>query len=201
MIIGPKYKIARRLGAPIFEKTQTAKFKSSTERRKTDKKPKAKSDYGLQMMEKQKARFTYGVTEKQFSKYVKTVIEKKSTSPVNDLFAALEQRLDNAVYRLGFGRTRQATRQMVSHGHITINGKRVTIPSYKVSKGDVIGIREGSSKSSLFTDIDEKTKDTTVPAWLAYEKAKHTATIVSLPKIEGAEMLFDLNIVLEYYKR
>ncbi|MDD5318450.1 MAG: 30S ribosomal protein S4 [Candidatus Pacebacteria bacterium] len=201
MIRGPKFKIARRLGAPIFEKTQNAKFQLVVEKKIGAKKPKAKSDYGLQMMEKQKARLTYGVSEKQFAKYVKTVIAKKSGSPINDLYESLELRLDNAIYRLGFGRTRSFTRQIVSHGHITVNGKKVTIPSYRVSKGDVVGIRNGSAANAIFKEIDDKTKDTAVPVWLAYDKAKHTATVVNMPKIEGAEMLFDLGAVLEFYKR
>src|SRR5690349_13683978 len=121
MKIGPKFKIARRLQAPIFEKTQTAKFKANSENKGraggAGRRPRPKSDYGHQLMEKQKARFTYGISERQFSNYANKVITKKSSiSPQEKLFEELERRLDNVVYRLGLAKTRSAARQMVSHG-------------------------------------------------------------------------------------
>ena len=115
MIIGPKYKIARRLGAPVFEKTQTQKFALREQNRSTGgkmgKKPRAKSDYGLQMIEKQKARFSYGLSERQFSNYVKEALEKKTPKTTQTIFEFLERRLDNTVYRMGFATTRSGARQ------------------------------------------------------------------------------------------
>src|SRR5438128_843190 len=145
MIIGPKYKIARRLGAPIFEKTQGQKYALHLERKgKKRGFSKPKSEYGIQMNEKQKARFTYGLSEKQFSNYVKEALSKKSSNASGMIFEFLETRLDNIIYRLGFAPTRLGARQMVSHGHIAVNGKRVTVPSKRVYLGDKIEIVERS---------------------------------------------------------
>jgi len=119
MKIGPKYKIARRLGAPIFEKTQGAKYALSLSRKEKNMKgrQKPKSEYGKQLIEKQKARFSYGVSEKQFSKYTKASLN--APEPLQKLFRSLEQRLDNVLYRSGLAKTRASGRQMSAHGHAT----------------------------------------------------------------------------------
>src|SRR5690606_30165190 len=147
MKIGPKYKIARRLGAPVFEKTQSQKYALSLARKERTSKgrPRAKSDYGKQLIEKQKARFSYGLTEKQFRGYVDKSLSAKS--PAQKLFSLLETRLDYTVFRAGLAKTRAQARQAVSHGHITVGGRRVTIPSILLTEGDVIGIRPGSAAS------------------------------------------------------
>ena len=140
MKIGPKFKIAKRLGAPIFEKTQSPKFELSLARssaRRTNRRHGQASDYKRQLIEKQKMRFTYGLTEKQLRRYIDEAMEK-SSQPVTVLMERLESRLDNVVYRLGLAKTRRLARQIVSHGHICINGKKMTIPSHKVRVGDVI---------------------------------------------------------------
>ncbi|MES3005515.1 MAG: 30S ribosomal protein S4, partial [Patescibacteria group bacterium] len=165
MKIGPKYKIARRLGAPIFEKTQTQKFKAQSEGAKPTGKRGGmmKSDFGRQMIEKQKARFTYGISEKQFSTYVKKVIESKSHAPKNEVFVALETRLDNVVAKLGIVTTRRHARQVVSHGHILVNGRKVTVPSYTVRVGDLVSVREGSKSTVIFKEFDAKIKEIQTP--------------------------------------
>ncbi|MEI7777430.1 MAG: 30S ribosomal protein S4 [bacterium] len=203
MKIGPKYKIARRLGAPIFEKTQTQKFAFSKTKAggKDARRPKAKSEFGRQLIEKQKARFTYGVSERQFSKYVKEIIEKKSPKAGDMLYEVLERRLDNVVARIAVAPTRQAARQVVSHGHILVNGVKVTVPSYQIYKGDVITIREGSQKKTLFTNLAEKINETVPPVWIKADTAKKNWTIVNYPKAEGESLLFDLGSVFEYYRR
>jgi len=203
MKLGPKFKIARRLGAPIFEKTQTAKFKASLENQapKKGKRPGQKSDYGKQLIEKQKARFTYGISERQFSRYVRNVIESKSHTQAPDLFIKLETRLDNTIYRLALVPTRQMARQTVSHGHILINGRKLNVPSYVVKIGDVISIRTGSKTNAIFKEIDEKMKSAGIPSWLTWDIAKKEATVLRLPSSEGQDMLFDLSAVLEFYKR
>ena len=145
MKIGPKYKIARRLNAPIFEKTQTQKFAASKER-KLVKRGKPKSSFGLQLDEKQKARFSYGVSEKQFKNYVNKVLSLRSGSQNDRMFEMLENRLDNVVYRAGFAPTRAQARQMVSHGHMKVDGTRVTIPSFQVSIGNKVSIRKESQE-------------------------------------------------------
>ena len=204
MKIGPKYKIARRLGAPIFEKTQTQKFKLRSG--EGEKKGKgggrgAKSDFGKQLIEKQKARFTYGISEKQFSNYVKKIIDKKSNTPANDIYASLESRLDNIVYRAGLVSTRRLARQVVSHGHILLNGRKNTVPSTAVKLGDEISIREGSLKTVLFSTLEEKIKSATTPVWLAWKAGEKKASILRAPSIEGQDLMFDLGAVIEFYKR
>jgi small subunit ribosomal protein S4 len=203
MIHGPKYKIARKLGAPVFEKTQNQKFAAHLERRSKTKKgfSKPKSEYAFQHNEKQKARMVYGVSESQFSNYVKTAVEKKASRAVAAIFESLELRLDNAVARLGLATTRLAARQMVSHGHITINGKKVTVPSYRLSLGDIIGIRAGSVSKALFASFDERFASITVPSWLSFDPKTKTATVIGMPKSEQSDMLFDLGAVVEFYSR
>ncbi|NQV88384.1 MAG: 30S ribosomal protein S4 [Parcubacteria group bacterium] len=205
MIIGPKYKIARRLGAPVFEKTQNQKFVLSLARRgkpsRGKKGPRQRTDYGAQMTEKQKARYTYLIGEKQFSNYVKKAIADKSAKTVDLLFRNLETRLDSIVFRLGFANTRSFSRQMISHGHIVVNGKRVDIPSAQIYLGDKISIKEGSLKKNMFIGIDDRLKNHTVPSWIKFDFAKKEAEIQGMPKLEQADLLFDLNAVLEFYSR
>lgn len=202
MIIGPKYKIARRLGAGIFEKTQTQKFALSEGRRKgkKDKRGGPKTDFGVQLLEKQKARYSYLLTEKQFSKYVKLSLAKKGDNR-ELLFTMLETRLDNVVLRGGFAPTRQAARQLVSHGHMTVNGRRVTIPSYQVKVGDKVGIREGSLKKPLFQTLDERLKNYHTPSWLKNDTEKKSIEVQGAPKLKTEELLFDISQVLEFYSR
>lgn len=200
MIIGPKYKLARRLGAPVFEKTQTQKFNLSKER-KTTKFSRPKSAYGAQLNEKQKARLTYGISEKQFKNYVKKILARKSTDPQTDLFVALETRLDNAVYRSGFARTRREARQMVSHGHICINGKKVNIPSYIVRNAEVITVKPTSEGRGVMATFEERFKDVTLPQWLSFDKKAKGVTVSGIPKQNPSELMFDLAQIIEYYRR
>lgn len=199
MIIKSKYKIARRVGAPIFEKTQTQKFALREGRR--EKRNFARSDFGLQLVEKQKARYTYCLTAKQFAKYVKSVLAKKGINQQEMLFGLLEKRLDNVIYRAGFAPTRLAARQMVSHGHILVDGKKVDVPSYQTYAGELVSIRTGSAKTKLFDGIDEKLPKVTVPSWLKLDIAKKVITVQGEPKLNQAELLFDLAPVLEFYSR
>ena len=202
MKIGPKYKIAKRLGAPIFEKTQTAKFEQSLQRggRRQQRRPGQMSDYKRQLIEKQKMRFTYGVSEKQLRKYVNEAVEK-SNQPVALLMDRLESRLDNVIYRLGLAKTRQMSRQMASHGHFCVNGKRMTIPSHKVKPGDIISVREGSRQSVLFVGLNESYDAASVPAWLSFDLKKMEGEMKAAPVYNPAETLFDPEQVMEYYSR
>lgn len=202
MKIGPKYKIARRLGAPIFEKTQTQKYALSLSRKeKSGKMPtRPKSEFGKQLIEKQKARFTYGLSERQFSKYVKQSLN--APEPMQKLFQSLESRLDNILYRAGLAKTRLQARQIASHGHATVNGRRVTIPSISLKEGEVVGVREGSRGSALFTGADERMKSGAgVPAWITVDGGKVEAKVVGKPVYVPNESVFDLRAVLEFYSR
>ena len=203
MITGPKYKIARRLGAPIFEKTQTQKYALHLERRgKYRGFTKPKSEFGLQLIEKQKARFIYGMPEKQFAAYVKEAIESKATNAPATIYEFLELRLDSVVFRLGLSTTRSGSRQMVSHGHIAVNGRRVDTPSRRLRIGDKITIAERSLKKPLFENIDEKIKNApTVPSWIKFDAVKKVAEIQGMPQYVKTENMFDLNTVVEFYSR
>jgi small subunit ribosomal protein S4 len=199
MKIGPKYKIARRLRAPIFEKTQSQKY-SLREAKKLKNKPmRPKTAFGLQLTEKQKARMFYGVTEKQFAKYVKLSLSKKGESPVQNLLSMLERRLDNVVWRAGFLPTHLAARQAVAHGHFKVNGRRVYVPSYEVRPGDMISVREGSDKSKLFSDDETRAESRTLPDWLSLKGKREIE--VKKTKVAASELLFDLGQVIEYYQR
>ena len=201
MIIGPKYKIARRLGAGVFEKTQTQKFAMSEAKKKGKRDSRGpKTDFGVQMLEKQKARFSYALTEKQFSKYVKIALVKKGNN-MDLLYTMLETRLDNVVLRSGFVISRLGARQVVSHGHMMVNGRRVTIPSYQVKIGDKITIREGSSKKPLFATLDERLKSPKNPSWLTVDADKKVITVQGTPKLVATELIFDIGQVLEFYSR
>lgn len=201
MQIGPRYKKARYLGAPVFRKTQTQKFAMRSERKtKFGKRPSAKSEYGKQMLEKQKARFSYGVSGKQFTKYVKQALRSSGDNAKN-LVRILEGRLDNVMVRAGFAPTRSAARQMVSHGHIRVNGKNTTIPSYEVSVGDVMSIRDGSKGKAIFAKFDEDMKSFKWPAWLSVDPTKREITVTGDPTADSTELLFDVKQVLEFYTR
>ena len=206
MRTGPKYKICKRLGSSVFEKCQTQKFMLSEERRVKSKgrggrRPRSLSDYGRQLLEKQKVRYTYGLSEKQLSRYVKEATEHKGHDPIQTLLASLESRLDNAIYRIGLANTRALARQIVSHGHILVNKRKVTIPSYVVKEGDVIAIREGSREKILFQNLDERLKDYQSISWITFDLQKKEGEVKTAPHVDPKESVFDVGTVLEYYSR
>ncbi|MCC6199104.1 30S ribosomal protein S4 [Candidatus Nomurabacteria bacterium] len=197
-----KYKICRRLGPGVYEKCQTQKFVQSEAKKSRTKKgtrPKALSDYGRQLIEKQKVRLSYGLSEKQLSNYVEKATHIKGMPVTDKLIELLETRLDNVVYRLGFTASRRAARQMVSHGHFVVNGKKVTIPSYAVGIGDIVAVREGSRTSPLFSDFDKKVKNYSWPNWLKLVPESLQAEVAALPKND--EQFLQLGTVLEFYSR
>ena len=197
-----KYKICRRLGPGVFEKCQTAKFAMSEARHAKSlksKRPKALSGYAMQFVEKQKVRFMYGISESQFSNYIDEAVAHKGQPSTEYLFELLETRLDNVVYRFGLAHTRRLSRQMVSHGHITVNGKKVTVASHRVKVGDVIAVRAGSSKSVLFAEMAKKLKEYTIPNWLSFTVESLSGVVQGKPK--NVEGYLDLNTVHEFYSR
>ncbi len=200
MITKPKFKICRRLGPGVYDKCQTAKFSATTGKMALAgaRRPKAPTEYGAQLIEKQKIRFSYGISERQLSNYVKASL-RKSTNGAEGLYEGLESRLDNVIYRMGLGASRRACRQMVSHGHFTVNGKRVTIPSYELKSGDIIKIREGSKGKKIFNNIAEKLKEYNPPVWVSFDIGSMEGKILNKPK--NTESFIDLNAVLEFYSR
>lgn len=160
-----------------------------------------KSEYGLQLTEKQKLRFIYGVLEKQFRKYY--VMATKKTGVTGEvLLQILESRLDNVIYRMGFAKTRQQARQMVSHGHITVNGKKVDVPSYLVKVGDVISIKEESRASAgIKTIVLANSDNKVVPGWLEVDAEKFTGKVVSLAARSDIDYAVKENLIVEYYSK
>jgi small subunit ribosomal protein S4 len=202
MITGTKFRMCRRLGPGVFEKCQTPKFAASQARRagrKSDKRPKQPTEFGLQLIEKQKIRFSYGVKERQFSNYVKDATEKGGANAADRLYESLESRVDNVVYRLGLAHTRPLARQMVSHGHFTINGVKTTIASTQLKAGDVVKVRDGSKGKALFADVAAKAKEYTPPEWLKYDLEKLEAKVSGKPKKN--DNFLDFSTVLEFYSR
>ncbi len=192
--------MCRRLGPGVFEKCQTQKYtQSEMKKSKSGKRPKQLSDYGRQLIEKQKVRFSYGLSERQLSNYVAKAATVKGMPVSDKLFELLETRLDNVVYRLGYAPTRRMARQLVSHGHFTVGGTKVTIPSLAVRVGDVVAVREGSRTSVVFADMSKKTESHTWPAWLKFTPAALSAEVVAKPKND--EQFLQLETVLEFYSR
>lgn len=160
---------------------------------------KKMSNYGMQLREKQKAKRFYGVLETQFRKYFE-MADKQAGITGENLLRILESRLDNMVYRLGFGASRAQARQLVVHGHFTVNGKKVDIPSYLVKPGDVIAVKESSKSSDKFKGLAE-TFTGSVPAWLSVDMEKLEGKIVSLPSREEIDLPIAENLIVELYSR
>ena len=158
------------------------------------------SEYGLQLREKQKAKFIYGVLEKPFRNYYAKA-EKLAGQTGENLMILLESRLDNVIFRMGMARTRRDARQVVGHRHVTVNGKIVNIPSYHVSAGDVIQIKESMRTAQRYKDIVEVTNGRMVPAWLEMDAEKLSATIKSLPHREDIDVPVNEMLIVELYSK
>ena len=157
------------------------------------------SEYGAQLKEKQKVKFVYGVLEKQFHHYYLKAANMKGITGDN-MLRLLEQRLDNVVYRLGLAKTRRMARQIVGHGHIRVNGKKVDIPSYQVKKGDVITLRERSTQMEMFKSLREGTSVLT-PKWLTFDAQNLTGTVNDLPTRADIDYEVQENMIVEFYSR
>lgn len=168
--------------------------------RQTVRGNRKKSEYGLQLQEKQKAKFIYGVLEKPFRNYFEKASRMKGQSGEN-LMIMLESRLDNVIFRLGFARTRNEARQIVDHKHISVNGKTVNIPSYLVKAGDVIEVREKFKSSQRYQDVLEVTGHRGVPAWLEANKEALSGTVKALPTRDQIDVPVDEMLIVELYSR
>jgi len=192
----------RALGARLFLKADRCNSaKCAASKRPYRPGPHAKSfkktsEYGRQLFEKQKVRFSYGITDSQLKKYFSTAVRSdKSTHEA--MVEILESRLDNVVFRSGFSGSRRIAKQLISHGHIMINGKKVTISSYSIEKDDLITIRHESITNPVFSGLEEKLKNFETPEWIKLDKNKKSALILSTPK--GIEMPFDMDLVVNHY--
>ncbi len=204
-MIGPKEKKERALGVKLFLKA----YRSATPKSAMVRKPyrpgqhgkarrRALSEFGQQLLEKQKIMVSYGLRDTQMRKTFKEALGGKEA--VSDAIVnLLERRLDNVVYRLGFAPSRIMARQFVSHGHILVNGRKVTIPSYRVKIGDVIVIKSASLSRLIFKDLAANIKKYEAPGWLTIDKEKLEGKIKSLPR--DIEIPFDIGLVVDYYSR
>ncbi len=203
MITGPRYKIAKRLGASVFEKAQTQKFALSADRSAKNKRPGRgrPSEYRKQMLEKQKVRITYGIPERQFHTYVRKALAATGSKPTERLHEFLELRLDNVVWRLGLAQTRRGARQMVAHGHVTVNGKKVRVPSHQVAVGSLLAVREGSKEHGMLVGFNERFSERPLASWLSWSPAKMEGSVTEKPTAVSADPAGDLTTVLSFYSR
>lgn len=159
-----------------------------------------KSEYALQLNEKQKVKFVYGVLEKQFRAYYEKAAKMPGKTGDN-LMSLVERRLDNVVYRLGFASTRREARQLVNHGHFTVNGKRVDIPSYQVKVGDVIAVSEKSSSTTRFKAMKEEDAFVTAPKWLERDKNNLKGKVIALPARDDVDFEVEDHLIVELYSK
>ena len=171
--------------------------KSNRESKRANKKV---SEYGLQLREKQKAKFIYGVLEKPFRNYYEKA-ERLSGQTGENLMILLERRLDNVIFRMGFARTRREARQVVGHKHVLVNGKCINIPSYLIKAGDVIEIREKSVSMQRFKDIAEVTNGRLVPEWIDVDQENFKGTVKELPSREAIDVPVDEMLIVELYSK
>ena len=202
---GPICKNCRRFGMKLCSKPAG---KCAWERRKsapgdksTQQRRRRISEYGTQLREKQKARAIYGVLERQFRNYYRKATRLEGVTG-DRLLQLLESRLDNVVYRLGFADSRRQSRQIVSHGHIQVSGKKVNIPSYQVKAGDRVSWREQSKKTGLFEIVSNGMgANSVIPSWLNVDSDKAVGEVVTMPKISDVELSIDTRQIVEFYSR
>jgi small subunit ribosomal protein S4 len=203
--LGPKAKLSRREGTDLFLKSAR---RSISDKAKFDTKPgqhgrisgARTSDYGLQLREKQKVKRMYGVLERQFRRYFEQASQRKGNSGAN-LLSLLESRLDNVVYRMGFGSTRAEARQLVSHKAITVNGQPVNIPSYMVQVGDVIAVREKSKKQNRVVEALQLAQQVGFPAWVEVNVDKAEGSFKKVPDRDEFGSDINESLIVELYSR
>ena len=203
--LGPKAKLSRREGTDLFLKSAR---RSIGDKAKFDSKPgqhgrtsgARTSDYGLQLREKQKVKRMYGILEKQFRRYFEEADSRKGNTGAN-LLSLLESRLDNVVYRMGFGSTRAEARQLVSHKALTVNGKAVNIPSYMVKAGDVVAVREKSKKQNRIVEALQLAQQVGMPSWVEVNIEKAEGVFKSVPDRDQFAADVNESLIVELYSR
>ena len=207
---GPICKLCRREGEKLFLKGQrcfTAKcaferraYPPGEHGRDAQFRRRRVSDYSRQLREKQKTRRLYGVSERQFRRYYRSALKKRGLTGSN-LLQMLERRLDNVVYRLGFSESRSHARQLVTHGHFNMNGRRTDIPSILVRPEDEIEVREGSRKKTYFKELSELAESRTVPGWLELDVMKLNGRVLQMPERRDVDATINETLIVEYYSR
>ncbi len=203
---GPSCRLCRREGIKLYLKGERCYTeKCSIDRRgyapgQHGKSRKKISEYGLQLREKQKAKRIYGVLERQFRRYFKIADRKKGVTGEN-LLRILETRLDNVVYRIGFASSRVEARQLINHGHFTVNGRKVDIASYQVRVGEIIAVKEDSKKLDKFKELAEFAAEKTAPPWLEVNPEAMEASVVALPSREDIDIPIQEHLIVELYSK
>ena len=192
--------IAKRCKALGISPTVMGYSKKETKRNPGGQMRKKKSEYGIQLNEKQKVKFIYGILEKQFHAYYEAAAKTPGKTGDN-LLIAVERRLDNVVYRMGFAMTRREARQLVNHGHYTVNGKRVNIPSYLVKTGDVIAVSEKSCSNNRFKKLKEDDAFVAAPKWLERDKNTLSGKVIALPARDDIDFEIAENLIVELYSK
>ena len=198
---GPKVKKARRFGDAVTTKDAKILLKRAYAPGQHGQNSRSRiSEYGVQLKEKQKARWTYGILEKQFRKYFEEASKKQGITG-DALLQILESRLDNVVYRLGLAETRAQARQIVTHGFFLVNGKKVNIPSYRTKVGDVITFRENKQKTGYYTALKAKIKNAKTQEWVSLDGDKLSGKVLSVPTPEQMENKINTQLIVELYSR
>ena len=196
--LGPTYKKSRRFGFSVLENGKELAKKPYAPGEHGQDRRKKLSNYGVQLQEKQKVKFMYGLSEKQMEKTFEKAVKMKGVNGEN-LLKLLESRLDNLVYRIGFATTRKGARQLVNHGHVTVNGKRVDIPSYQVKPGDVISLMENDKEMAIVKSSLEALHNRV--EYISYDDKKMEATYVRMPERSELNADIDEALIIEYYNR
>lgn len=198
---GPRVRISRRFGVPIFGPSKYLERRSYPPGVHGPKKSRRKhSDYGLGLMEKQKLRFQYGLMERQFRRIFEMARKKRGVTG-EMLLQLLETRLDNVAFRIGFATTRPFARQVVNHGHIRVNGRKVSTPSYNVKPGDVIEVRATAASRQLVTKSLESSQIRPVPDWMSFNRDALRAQVLRMPSRDDIQPIVNEQLIVEFYSR
>lgn len=198
---GPKDKISRRFGIPIFGATKALEHKNYPPGMHGPKGSRRKqTDYSIALAEKQKLRYQYGLLERQFRRYFKTALTRRGVTG-ETLLQLLESRLDNIVFRLGFANSRSAARQMVNHGHVQVNGRKVDISSYNVKPGDTVTVKDKPGSRSLAARNLELTQISPVPDWLTLNKEQFSGVVARIPSRDEIAPIVNEQLIVELYSR
>lgn len=197
---GPRVRISRRFGVAIFGNSKYLERRQYGPGVHGPKKRRKNSEYALGLIEKQKLRYYYGLLEKQFRKIYEIASRRRGVTGTI-MLEILETRLDNVVYQLGFGQTRAQARQMIVHGHISVNGKKVTIPSYALKVGDTVDVKDKAVSRQLAAHNMELSTNRIIPSWLGLNKDSFRGTIMRLPAREDIQPIANDQAIVEFYSR
>ncbi len=197
---GPRVRISRRFGMPIFGPTKYLERRNYGPGVHGPKSRRKHTDYGLGLIEKQKLRYYYGLLERQFRGVYEKALKRRGVTG-EQMLQILETRLDNVVFHLGFANTRAAARQMVNHGHVTVNGRKVSIPSYSLKVNDVVGVKASNVSKQLATKNLESAVSRAVPDWLSFNKEEFKGTVLRIPTRDEIQPIANEQAVVEFYSR